>query len=571
MSGIIPEHKSISQWLQLVSDAQVLIPEFQRDFVWKKDRIEKLLNAILDDRPIGCLMLQKINQADEYLPFDPRPLEGAKTKSDKPIEFLIIDGQQRISALWHVLVRNNINRTYLIPYSKDKNEKIFIISVNSSYKWVSDPKKCLSKGFVPMKLLRYKVGSEEYNNNVKVWIRSAFADDSRQDETVQLQDFQDWIEIQINKIRNYNIPHLTLSESTTDSQAIETFVNLNTSSVNLKQFDIVVAEALLKQNTKLRKLRDQTEKEVVDLDQYIDRPTIGDLLLKVACLRTGFVPVEGSYKKNEVLEDLKINSDEIIKGVKWVVKLLRKDKIWDSRRLPSVIPLRVLPALYKLMPKEPGKQAAMEKTARAYLWRAFLTDRYKSTAATRLREDYSELCKVIESGNELKQVPIWKCELPLMEEIKCASWPTSSAFPKSLLAISLRRSAKDIGTGEEIREDSIKDREYHHIFPKNYLKQYAPDADPNLVMNCMLISGRTNREAHDKNPMEYLQSVASKAYAGSIIEKSDLKSWLSTHLVEFDSLIVGTKSVTACYNEFLHARAKLVLQDITYLADGSDP
>lgn len=71
MSGIQAEHFTIHEWLGLVSDAVAQLPEFQRDVVWKPDRVVKFLDAILENRPVGCLLVLKVRPAGAA-PFDPR-------------------------------------------------------------------------------------------------------------------------------------------------------------------------------------------------------------------------------------------------------------------------------------------------------------------------------------------------------------------------------------------------------------------------------------------------------------------------------------------------------------------
>lgn len=569
MSGVIPQHFPVRRWLELVDDAVAQLPEFQRDVVWRNDRIVSLLNAILSDRPIGCLLLLEVHPSGE-IPFDPRPIEGAKPSSDKPVEYLILDGQQRISALWKALTESNVNTIFLVSHSNLELPE-GQVKAERIRKWHRDPKLCWEKGFVPISLLRFEQGTEEHATNVLDWIDDALSDEDGRVDKDELRGLQSWIGKRSEQLRNFEIPHLPMPSTTTPSQAIDTFVQSNTSSLKLKKFDIVTAESLSQKHSNLRESRDRARQEVGGLEKYMDVPTIGDLLLKVACLRSNLSPVESNYRKKAVIDDIGNNLDEIIEGIKWVVELLHMDRIWDSRRLPSVVPFRVLPALHRFVPKESAKRGAVLKTARAYLWRAFLTDRYKSAAATLLKEDFDGLCRVVEHGKRLGSVPIWGRELPSMEEIRAASWPTRSALPKALLAVSLRRGARDLGSGEVLRESNVGDREYHHIFPKAYLEREAPDAESNLAMNCTLIRGRANKEALDKPPQKYLRSLANRAVAGSTVKVTDLKRRLSSHLIAMRSLKLEGRRVDVCYEEFVDNRARRVHRDIQVLAEGSDP
>lgn len=567
MSGIRAEHFTVQRWLELVNDATAQLPEFQRDIVWKQDRTVKFLNAILQDRPVGCLLVLKIAPTGDA-PFNPRPIEGSKPSSDKPIEYLILDGQQRVTALWNALMETSEGRTFFISYSSTDAPEVTSMA---RAKWHKDPKKCFDQGLIPISLLRYTRKPED-RQEVNAWVDNALADDEGRVVTAEQRNLEGWIADHSEQIRNFEIPHLAMPDHTTPSQAIDTFIQSNTSSLKLKKFDIATAESLVEKHPNLRESRRRAWEEISGLKNYIDLPTIGDLLLKVACLRSDLPPVESNYSKPIVLNDVAKNLDEIIEGIGWVVGLLRQDRIFDRRRLPTVVPFRVLPPLFShLKGSSSAKQGKIRKTARAYLWRAFLTDRYKSAAANLLKEDFDGLQDVISHNSDLKaKVPIWKSRLPTINEIKRASWPTRPSLPKSLLAVSLRRGARDIGLGAELQESNLNTRQYHHIFAKAYLSREAPGVNPNLAMNCMLIDGRTNKEASDKPPLEYLTSLIGEE-AGSSVSDHDLDVRLQSHLVPKNHLSVGKQSVAACYHNFVDQRARLLRHDIKELADGNDP
>ena len=570
MSGISAEHFTVKEWLDRVDTGIAQIPEFQRDIVWPKQTKVKFLNAILKNRPVGCLLLLKVKQSDE-VPFDPRPIEGARPSSAKPIEYLILDGQQRITALWTALMGKNETRTFFIS-CKDPSNSEGDVRSEAKRSWHHDPKQCLDRGLVPLSLLRFAPLSEG-RQEVNAWIDTALAGGQGNPDAVikKQRALEGWIANHSEQVRNFKIPHLLMPEETTPDQAIETFVQSNTQSISLKKFDIATAHTLGLGNDNLRSSRGRAWDEIAGVQKYVDLPTLGDLLLKVSCLRSNLPPTQSNYNKRVVLDDVAENLEEIIAGVRWVVELLEEDRIWDSRRLPSVVPFRVLPALFACLSEKSVERGAMIKTARAYLWRAFLTDRYKSAAASLLKEDYDGLRDVFQNGGTLKRkVPIWRCKLPNVEEIQGATWPNRSALPKALLAVSLRRGARDIGSGEEIRQSSINNREYHHIFPEAYLERRARTVPPHLAMNCMLVRGRTNKEASDKPPLEYLQSLVVRL-AGSRVGDKDFRVRLDSHLVPMSDLGIGKKSVAACYRTFLHHRALMVSRDMKALANGNEP
>ena len=314
MSGIPAEHFTIHKWLHLVRDAVAQLPDFQRDLVWKPDRVVKFLDAILENRPVGCLLVLKV-RADGVAPFDPRPIDGAHPSSDRPIEYLILDGQQRITALWQALVEPKDHRRYFVSYADPKVPKDKVQSILRR-RWQDDPKKCLQRGVVPISLLRYTQRADD-RKHVTNWIDTALADDDGKAPIAKQRDLEGWISHHSEQLRAFEIPHLLMPDSTAASQAINTFVESNTSSLKLKKFDIAVAETLALKNDSLRTGREKVWTSISGLRRYLDLPTVGDLILKVACLRSGLEPVESNYNREVVLKDVSKRLDEIIKGIRW--------------------------------------------------------------------------------------------------------------------------------------------------------------------------------------------------------------------------------------------------------------
>src|SRR5216684_4387911 len=78
------------------------VPELQREFVWNARKACDLLDSICSNYPIGTILIWKTSRRNEgqlrkqlhILPhFNPQNREI----------FFLIDGQQRLSVLWHFL------------------------------------------------------------------------------------------------------------------------------------------------------------------------------------------------------------------------------------------------------------------------------------------------------------------------------------------------------------------------------------------------------------------------------------------------------------------------------------
>lgn len=96
-----PTAERIEQLAQRVLIGDIVLPEFQRPFVWKRKQILELLDSIYRNYPIGSALLWESHQklASKRSIADLRVGERSKTY---PVNYLL-DGQQRLSTICGVL------------------------------------------------------------------------------------------------------------------------------------------------------------------------------------------------------------------------------------------------------------------------------------------------------------------------------------------------------------------------------------------------------------------------------------------------------------------------------------
>ena len=92
--------------LSQVDHDDIVLPAMQRTFVWKDDRIRRLIDSLLRGFPIGALMLWKTSTVQRYRRL-PRDLDTEtpevftfETSTDASNKYLVLDGQQRLTSLF---------------------------------------------------------------------------------------------------------------------------------------------------------------------------------------------------------------------------------------------------------------------------------------------------------------------------------------------------------------------------------------------------------------------------------------------------------------------------------------
>ncbi len=556
------EAKNIEDWLNDVRRGVVCLPRFQRDEVWRPPLVEKFLWAILKDRPLGVFLVLKVDTDNPT--FETKRLKGGPDTSKKCSEHLL-DGQQRLTALWRSFNDNYEEHTLYVTFTEtdDGFEAHDILSVRrrGRYKHViGNPKLEFSERWVPLRIL---APGEAGSDLARAWRKQATEDEGSIVMLVELlSDLR-------NKFRTAILPYLSLPQNTSRDDAIEIFVDTNRSSVKLTPYDLAVARMERKVEESLRDKVNDLINEVPAIKALDSQ--VGDLILKVQCLLENRRPTYGNY---ENLDYPQLTKDwgKIREGVKWTTEILASLGICHEKRLPTAVPLRVLPALHRHIPRSGAKRAQALRLIKKYLWSAFLTNRYERQANDRLKEDHDKLVSALkkpESNKRASEIPALKCEPPDIDAIKAEGWPkTRTRLGRAILVACSLGGARDIASNEELKQDSTSKTDHHHIFPTDALPE---EVKSDLALNCMLLDRPTNQEWSAKWPGDFLRSAIQNAGLEGNEAEKEVKKRLATHHLPADQLLVvregsGTDLVAA-YASFLDRRAEMVGARIEYLLD----
>lgn len=105
LRGIIMSTENVTQFVELlraIEDNKILLPDFQRKFVWTDvDSQKAIVASVLAKLPIGSILLLEANAQDYAAKIIGTKLSVDKSKVADKVDFLL-DGQQRITTLANV-------------------------------------------------------------------------------------------------------------------------------------------------------------------------------------------------------------------------------------------------------------------------------------------------------------------------------------------------------------------------------------------------------------------------------------------------------------------------------------
>lgn len=560
--------RTIKEWFDRIEANQITLPRFQRFEAWGKSEISELLATVLRGLPAGATLILEVGNEEQ---FASRTLSGAPVTDERVTEQLL-DGQQRLTALWRSLHDKYPRQTYLVTHEPDLEEDGLFPSVRcvSRYEikgqskiyplWVDDPQECWDNGFIPARLLSPNGNQKERG----AWIRATLSENCS-DKFEALQRRLQILTDLYAKICMFNLPYLALPPATPKHVALDVFIKTNTVSVKLSTYDIVVAQVEERTGESLHSLVDKLKECVPQAEEYT--PNIPSLALDVAALRENRTPNNAGHQSIDY-NCMVAHWEAIVSSVKQMFSFLEGERVFDRKRLPTYPALPVIAALWEHLPKQPDQMGNALDLLRRFLWCAFLTQRYERNSTSHALQDFRGLRKVLLEGSSQDLVPIFDTEFnkpPSAGLILQASWPSrATILGRGLLALQMKCGAEDFAIGRPITRESVSSREYHHLFPVSLLQDAGvSDNRISLAVNCALIEGQTNRAISNNDPITYLKDRSENISLG----EDELRRRLKTHLIPYGVLSVGhakltdaerTEQVQSDYETFLQKRATIL-------------
>ncbi len=535
-----------------------MLPRFQRFEAWGHTNIAQLFNTILQNLPVGAVLVLEVGNEE---PFISRNLKGAPEIGERVTEHLL-DGQQRLTALWRGLHNNYEDRTYFLFLKKDEETGMpyYVDSIARWKKdgdrelrpfWANRAKEQWQRHMLPLHLCLPNISAQQ---DFRGWAKEAVEDPSERDNLF------DQVALIRQQFASFNLPFLSLPVNTKKETALDVFIKMNTSAAPLTTYDIVVAQVEAGMGKSLHDLVADTRKVCPSVAAYYSPE---ELTLYGSALLQNRPPTNMTYMTKDFGSQLLDNWDTFVSGVSRTVTFLEEERVFDAARLPTDVVIPVLVALWGNAPEGLDSEGRARTILRKYLWRAFFTDRYEKTTSSRALTDYLELKPLI-NGAQGSLPAIFDEEyhpLPQPQEFMRSGWPVrKDRLARAILALGLRHGGLDLADGSTVTRGNLAKREYHHLFPDAHLSRLGiPDEKIYLSLNCALVTWRTNRNISDKEPEHYL----AERREGTELGEAEVKTRLASHLIPYEQMIAGD------YQRFLEVRAEMIHGAMEKICEGS--
>ena len=216
-----PEVLFLGKILERVKEGRMLVPEFQRPFVWRQQDMLALLDSILKGFPIGSLLVWETEKkASPLRQVGPIPVTP---RSDGVIAY-ILDGHQRIATLLGTLMLSD-EESHL---QHEVDWRIYFDLEGRDF--LTEPRDGLKPWHFPVRKLLSTAGYLEACREIQEKVTD-------RKQAVELLKTADKV---ANAFRNYSLPLISVSEGDMDT-AVTVFARLNRQGRKMSPDEMVSA------------------------------------------------------------------------------------------------------------------------------------------------------------------------------------------------------------------------------------------------------------------------------------------------------------------------------------------
>ena len=475
MSNPKTESISLMDVIKYIGEGEYRIPRFQRNYVWKIDRVVDLIDSLLRGFPIGSIVLwQTKNELSEVKGF-----AGVQLPKRNPGKYTsyIIDGQQRLTSLYFAVKGLKAEQSSVVDCSN------ICISLIASEKeqlvYQEIPAHANPDDFVYLKHLWDATGLTGLHHSKRIFY-------------YQL-------------LMGYNIAAIKLDDERLGlDEVVDIFERINLKGKPLNLFSIIAASSYIPDVFDLTSSYEFLSKKISKYGAIKDTTL---LQVIAACI------IRKCNKSSILKELMDVNISQYYPKIEKAL-LVAIDHLKGSAY--GVCVKAFLPYEAFLVPftyffyHQGNKQLTInqQKYLLDYFWRSNVTNRFVSATDTTINADLLKMDVILRDGIPAQEL----ISLSPYDIIQKGNTSLKSAFSKAMLCLMYTNNPKSFAPGRDIFVDNnpqsnAAENQLHHFFPQRSRvildsREYRDMV--NCVVNVIFMDALTNQQIGNKNPSEYI-------------------------------------------------------------------
>lgn len=530
----------IRELIDGIRKRDIVLPEFQREYVWSRDQAKQLMVSLTNEYPVGSLLFWKTDQPPELKNVDHLPDKLGTTQ-------IILDGQQRLTTLY-MLMMGAIPPFYVEDDIRYDLQDLYFNLYTGEFQFYQASR---------MKDNPVWCSVVDCYNRADLNIFEIAKDQAEDEQQVsRLAERYNENLNDLRGVRGIDLPVQWIPPRATITDAIDIFDRVNSQGTKLTDAELALAHITGKWPQARRVMKDK-------IDDLSHRHFYFDLTFMTRAL-TGVVVKRALFETIHDQPRAKLEQGwaELEKILDYLVTILPErahiHSTDDLNTTNVLVPLLVY--LSENEGKFPNDKAI--KNAVHWLYAAHMWSRYTAQTDQRLEYDVSlvvrerspweALCnQIIDQRGRIEvkaddlegrgvRHPLYRMSFILAKAHGAVDW--SNGAPLVI----------PYGKSYEIHR--------HHIFPRSVLYDELYDSDNHLhrkivneIANRAFLTADTNRSISDRLPAEYLPEVEER-YPGALVKQFIPMNPELWELENYPQFLAARRETIACkINEFMAA------------------
>jgi hypothetical protein len=479
-----------------IQTQDIVLPEFQREYVWKLDLAKELMVSLYKEYPIGSILIWETQDPPELKGFD------SASRKEHGTYQVILDGQQRLTTLY-MLINDSIPPYYKKAEIENDPRQLYFNLKTGEFRYYQVTRMELDKAWVSVKdVFLKKVDAAK--------IAMEMAPHSP-DEIIKLVSaFSSSHQCLLN-IAERDIPVLNIPTSARVNDAIDVFDRVNSKGTKLTEAELALAHISGCWTNARREMK-------ALINKLAEKGFIFDLSFTVRCLTAA------TRWRGELSTIHTANYDQLIAGWEKVTRALE----YLTELLPAhayihgtddLNTLLVLIPLVAIIVKQGGSfTSELEiKHALHWLYAAHMWQRYTSQTDQRLDHDVSIIANYDYPYDKLEKEIVQQRGRLEVKPGDLVGRSTLIPFYRMAQVVAKYNKGVDWFNGLPLARSVGKtySLESHHIFPVSRLyDEGGYDGNNHLhrkivneIANRVFLTGKSNKHIGNQLPDEYLPSV----------------------------------------------------------------
>jgi hypothetical protein len=517
-----------------ITEGRLRVPDFQRAWVWERNKVVALLDSIYREFPIGSFFVWR---APTFYNRYFRDVAGLKLPPPKPSDELmfILDGQQRITSLYVVThARQLVER-----HENEGSEAALLERLRGYIDIVFDCDEAIFR-------LR------RADNNRFIAFCDVMDDDRFELEDALTPEQRRRVRDCRARFKNYPFSMIIVEDKTLDDVA-EIFKRINQGGKRLSLSDLIIASTW---STDFN-LRDRIHK---DLNTYLEDSPFGAIEPQIVTETLALLLRGNSTQAAQLelsVEEVDVIWNRCIKAIFSAVRAFYEGfGVMRYDWLPYRAMLPLLAYFFAKRGDEAPTQAQREGLTE-WFWRAAITARYAQAAVSAMARDAADVMDALLADNLMMLSVRGAATAADLLKLRIER---QSALKNAVYCLLTLQGPRDFIDNKPIKLDSTvlaptTKQERRTVFSKRVLASMDAVYEADLVMNLLFITPSLHSVIGGKLPSTYLPAFAEA--------NPDLDMALASHF-----LPTGRDSALwrDDYPAFIRGRAELIADRLRRLA-----